>query len=900
MRLPEPRWLPWAATVGGIGAMAGAIALACRSGPDATAAVLGVLALLPTAGGMLAWAGRSARAPAPAGSAQLDRAADALAVAVRVQWSREAAVRGLFDPRPLPVRWRAMQREAGDHPELAGAPVAVCCDDVAGLAARFRALPRRRLVVLGPAGSGKTTLAALLARELLEHPEPGDAVPVLLHVSSWDPTGEPLQAWIARRLAEDHPALGDPARYGGGALRLLVERCRVLPVLDGLDEIAPRLLPAALAMINRALAAGGPVIVTCRADEFQSAVAQADVVTAAAVIGAVPVRAADTASYLRDATPPKRCAAWAPVLGQLVAAPAGPLASALSLPLNIWLVRTVYAAPGTDPAELLGFGDADAIGDHLIDALIPALFAGGPADGADGAGGKAPAGWPPEQARAYLSFLARHLARLGAREFAWWELRHALVSDPADVLYSLGFAAMLGLGMGCAGASTFESPWAGLAPALLATVCGGALFGARLVAAGVRGDLAPRRAPRRPRRALRLAALSVFGFGVGAVFAYYYVRGTRDNNWAIAPRDALAGGLSAGLASGLVLAVAALPTAMRVRLSRRNTDTRPRRRRYRNLAYTLVFGAGVFWVAAVNTVAFSGAAGGGVSEAGSWLGRVVDARDDLPETQALSYALAVGLVLGLGGVFGGGADGTEPALLDFRPAGRLSALREALASALGRGLLLAAVFGTVLGVCLPPGLWSPAAGSGRSEQFAAGPAIALLFALVCSPWAAVVRWARTPADIDQVSPESALRGDRRMTLSLLGFAVLPFTAKALVDAGFGGGAPVEQAVRDSFTTAPTTVILGLAVGLTLAAQTAHSAFLVTRARLAADGVLPLRLMAFLREAHRLGVLRQVGAAYQFRHARLQDRLAAAHGSAQDGAARDAGNAGAGSLRPSNE
>ena len=36
--------------------------------------------------------------------------------------------------------------------------------------------------------------------------------------------------------------------------------------------------------------------------------------------------------------------------------------------------------------------------------------------------------------------------------------------------------------------------------------------------------------------------------------------------------------------------------------------------------------------------------------------------------------------------------------------------------------------------------------------------------------------------------------------------------------------------------------------------------------------LPWRLMAFLADAHRRGILRQVGAVYQFRHAIIQDRL----------------------------
>jgi hypothetical protein len=39
------------------------------------------------------------------------------------------------------------------------------------------------------------------------------------------------------------------------------------------------------------------------------------------------------------------------------------------------------------------------------------------------------------------------------------------------------------------------------------------------------------------------------------------------------------------------------------------------------------------------------------------------------------------------------------------------------------------------------------------------------------------------------------------------------------------------------------------------------------------GSLPWRVASFLEDAHRRGVLRQVGTAYQFRHARLQDHLA---------------------------
>jgi hypothetical protein len=44
--------------------------------------------------------------------------------------------------------------------------------------------------------------------------------------------------------------------------------------------------------------------------------------------------------------------------------------------------------------------------------------------------------------------------------------------------------------------------------------------------------------------------------------------------------------------------------------------------------------------------------------------------------------------------------------------------------------------------------------------------------------------------------------------------------------------------------------------------------------LAIQGKIPWRLMRFLDQAHARGALRQAGSFYQFRHVRLQERLAA--------------------------
>jgi hypothetical protein len=65
------------------------------------------------------------------------------------------------------------------------------------------------------------------------------------------------------------------------------------------------------------------------------------------------------------------------------------------------------------------------------------------------------------------------------------------------------------------------------------------------------------------------------------------------------------------------------------------------------------------------------------------------------------------------------------------------------------------------------------------------------------------------------------------------------------------------------------LFLGLSAGLAVTSWLWYRLILVF---LSCRRLLPGRLMDFLEDAHRRGVLRQVGAAYQFRHAQLQDRL----------------------------
>jgi hypothetical protein len=70
------------------------------------------------------------------------------------------------------------------------------------------------------------------------------------------------------------------------------------------------------------------------------------------------------------------------------------------------------------------------------------------------------------------------------------------------------------------------------------------------------------------------------------------------------------------------------------------------------------------------------------------------------------------------------------------------------------------------------------------------------------------------------------------------------------------------------------LVAGLVTGFTLAwVKTMWPSYTSARGRLALRGRLPGRLMDFLADAYRRGVLRQVDAVYQFRHIELQHRLA---------------------------
>ena len=297
---------------------------------------------------------------------QVDHAHRTLAALVLGQWRDEIGIRQLDDPASLAVRWRLTELPVMDLHDHVFRPNSLRVllgrgrhrlsgrsDRIGELAEEFRRLSRRRLVILGGPGMGKTTLAILLLHELLRRYEPGRPVPVLLSMSGWHPGEESLHAWFARRLTETYPALR-AADFGPRMAATMITQRRVLPVLDGLDELPERVRPVALAALNAAMTADDPLILTCRTAEYEAAINRPGgaVLTGGAVIEPVPLRRGDITAYLKGRLRERAGGGWPEVFSALTD-PNKPIARALTTPLDLWLLRKVYIDTDADPRELL-------------------------------------------------------------------------------------------------------------------------------------------------------------------------------------------------------------------------------------------------------------------------------------------------------------------------------------------------------------------------------------------------------------------------------------------------------------------------------------------------------------------------------------------------------------------
>ena len=535
-------------------------------------------------------------------------AADQFAQEVNSRWRREEEQRRIHEPFPLPVRWEPAPAGLIDHEDnIRRLPSGAISDplsltgDLNEIADTYWRIPSGRLVVLGAAGSGKTVLTLRFVLDYMQARTSADQVPVIFSLGSWDPRATALRDWLIGRLLRDYPGLAASAPGGLTLAAAFVDTDRILPVLDGFDEIAGRLQRPALEAIN---ATSLPLLLTSRPKEYAEAVKK-NRLSKAAGVGLIPLTPDDLAKYLPLTThrtaPGDDCGTtrtiWDPVLDKLREHPgdkaSANLAAVLSTPLMVALARTVYSdAPGQEPdvddplRDAAKFPTQEALEDHLLGSFVPTVYRRRlphpPLNGRR----LQRRDWDQKRVQRWLGYLATHLDRLDTPDLAWWQLGNTLrrssrgftvvlaatlVTAVGDSLFAVPLSVInLGPGAGLLGAlldGLLVGPVAGLAFGLvygLMLVYGGGAFEPSRVQIRFLG-----RAGRTGRGlvrkcTIRFGAGLLGGFAAGLILGPIRIVGTGllvgfppgigISNVLI---DALTNGLIFGLTAGLVFMIAA-------------------------------------------------------------------------------------------------------------------------------------------------------------------------------------------------------------------------------------------------------------------------------------------------------------------------------------------------------
>ena len=174
--------------------------------------------------------------------------------AVRLELGLEHCPSALEQPWELLVQ----RPDSAPHPLPPGTRPVELFDAASG--------QRGGLLLLGEPGAGKTTLLLELARDLLHRADrdPDAPVPAVFHLATWAERRPALIDWLVDELDKryDQPP---------GVARACLERGLLLPLLDGLDEVAPAHRAACVAAINafRRHHGAPPVAVCSRSADYR-------------------------------------------------------------------------------------------------------------------------------------------------------------------------------------------------------------------------------------------------------------------------------------------------------------------------------------------------------------------------------------------------------------------------------------------------------------------------------------------------------------------------------------------------------------------------------------------------------------------------------------------------------
>src|SRR5262249_20340574 len=149
----------------------------------------------------------------------------------------------------------------------------------------------------------------------------------------------------------------------------LVVQARILPILDGFDELPERVLPTAVCETNRVLTQGAPLVVVSRKGGYRSAVDRsAQLAGQPMVVEIGPADVNAVTGYLLAGSREEQ-ARWQPVVKHMRTRPRSLVARVLSSPLMCAMASKAYHDPATRPHELLTFRRRVDLEQHLISAF---------------------------------------------------------------------------------------------------------------------------------------------------------------------------------------------------------------------------------------------------------------------------------------------------------------------------------------------------------------------------------------------------------------------------------------------------------------------------------------------------------------------------------------------------
>lgn len=434
-------------------------------------------------------------------------------------------------------------------------------------------LHRRRVVVLGAPGSGKTVAATYsvlgllkIRQELDDSPRANEPVPVRINAAGWDGQRD-FTRWLIVRLGYDY-------RLRPNVARKMVERGLILPVIDGLDEMdtdsSGSRARALLDLLNRAPWRGRPVVVMCRTTEFTELTRQRgdNGLHGGTTLTLQPLDTRTVNKYLEKHQEGYRgpadtgASGWDKVSTHITDHPDGTLATCVQNPWMLGLTASTLRRTPDIAEQLISCPTETAVRDRLFAAQIPAAVA------ATDEGDETYRDYTDEaNVEKWMRSLARCLQRrrdegrngTAIRLDEIWEIAGI---NRIRVLHGLVVGFVFGLVVGLALTLVFG---------LVVGLVGGSMFG--LVVGFVFGYVKFPRLRRlawsvpgasRWRRGLKTWARAGLVFGLlamvlcGVVFGFIFVFGI-ENGRGKGDVDVIAAGLILGLAVGLVAGVLVWP-----------------------------------------------------------------------------------------------------------------------------------------------------------------------------------------------------------------------------------------------------------------------------------------------------------------------------------------------------